>query len=265
MPARLRAAAVSDVGEFRTVNQDAAFAASWGAGVADGVGGGPAGDLASAALLHRLVVGAGPMRDAEQLAERVRWANWDIGAHARRDPALVGMATTFTGLWLSEAGSLLLAHTGDSRAYLWRDGALSRQTRDDSLVQALVDQGILSAEEAAVDPRRNIITASLGGGEEDVISVAELEPVAGDRWLLCSDGVSDYVPFDELARLLELAPTPERAAEWVVRVALDAGTRDNATAVVCDVSTAPSGTVADASVRFAGAATARFAEGLESA
>ncbi|MCR2792488.1 protein phosphatase 2C domain-containing protein [Microbacterium sp. zg.Y625] len=264
MPARLRAAAVSDVGEFRAVNQDAAFAASWGAGVADGVGGGPAGDLASAALLHRLAAGSPETRDAEHLASRIRWANWDIGAHTRRDPALVGMATTLTGLWFGGSGELLLAHTGDSRAYLLRDGLLSRQTRDDSLVQALVDQGLLSAEEAAVHPRRNVITASLSGDDEDTVSVARVDAVHGDRWLLCSDGVSDYVPHDELERLLVLAPTPERAADWVVRVALDAGTRDNATAVVCDIVPAPERVSPEAPV-FVGAAAARFLEGLDSA
>lgn len=262
MPARLRAAAVSDVGEFRRINQDAAFAASWAAGVADGVGGGPAGDLASAALVHRVSSGRPAMRDAEQLAARLRWANWDIGAHTRRDPALQGMATTYTGLWATQTGTLLLAHTGDSRAYLLRDGLLSRQTRDDSLVQAMVDQGLLSPEEAAVHPRRNVITASLGGHEEDGVAVAELQPVVGDRWLLCSDGVSDYVPHDELERLLQLAPSPERAADWVVRVALDAGTRDNATAVVCDIV---EGELLSELPLFAGAAADRFIEGLESA
>lgn len=262
MLARLRAAAVSNVGEFRTINQDAAFSASWAAGVADGVGGGPAGDLASSALLHRLVSSRPVMRDAEQLAARIRWANGDIGAHARRDPRLAGMATTFTGLWFGHDGTLLLAHTGDSRAYLLRDGALSLQTRDDSLVQAMVDEGLLSPEEAAVHPRRNVITASLSGDAEDAVSVAELWPAPGDRWLLCSDGVSDYVPRDELERLLALAPSPERAADWVVRVALDAGTRDNATAVVCDI-------VAEEMLEelpvFAGAAAERFFEDLDSA
>ena len=262
MPARLRAAAVSNVGEFRRINQDAAFAASWAAGVADGVGGGPAGDLASAALVHRVTSGRPAMRDAEQLGARLRWANWDLAAHTRRDPALEGMATTYTGLWFTQAGMLLLAHTGDSRAYLLRDGVLSRQTRDDSLVQAMVDQGLLSPEEAAVHPRRNVITASLGGHEEDGVAVAELQPRLGDRWLLCSDGISDYVPHDELERLLQLAPSAERAADWVVRVALDAGTRDNATAVVCDVVEGE--LLADLPM-FAGAAAERFVEGLESA
>ncbi|MCM3613433.1 protein phosphatase 2C domain-containing protein [Microbacterium enclense] len=179
MPVRLITAAVSDAGAHRPTNQDAAFAASWGAAVADGVGGGPSGDLASAALVHRLVATRGGGLDADGLLVRIREANWDIRAHVERDPALEGMATTFTGIFLSTTGDLLLAHTGDSRAYLLRDGELSRETRDDSYVQALVDHGIIPPEAAAAHPRRNIITASLGGAEGDVVSVAERPATAG--------------------------------------------------------------------------------------
>lgn len=94
MPLRLISAAVSDVGAHRSVNQDAAFTASWGAAVADGVGGGPSGDLASAALIHRLVAGRVSVPDADALAVRIREANWDLRAHAERDRTLRGMATT---------------------------------------------------------------------------------------------------------------------------------------------------------------------------
>ncbi len=146
MPVRLITAAASDAGAHRPTNQDAAFAASWGAAVADGVGGGPSGDLASAALVHRLVATSGRSMDADGLLVRIREANWDIRAHVERDPALEGMATTFTGIFLSTTGDLLLAHTGDSRAYLLRDGEFSRETRDDSYVQALVDHGIIPPE-----------------------------------------------------------------------------------------------------------------------
>ncbi len=132
--------------------------------------------------------------DADGLLVRIREANWDIRAHVERDPALQGMATTFTGIFLSVSGELLLAHTGDSRAYLLRDGEFTRETRDDSYVQALVDHGIIPPEAAQAHPRRNIITASLGGAEGDVVSVAERPPVTGDRWVLCSDGLTDYVP-----------------------------------------------------------------------
>lgn len=258
----LRAGVSSDVGPFRAINQDAAFAASWGAGVADGVGGGPAGDLASAALVHRLVAGGSRVTDAESFVDRLRMANWDLGAQVRRDPSLAGMATTFTGLWATVDGrTLLLAHTGDSRAYLVRENTLVRQTRDDSFVQALVDQGLVSAEDAMTHPRRNIITASLRGDAADRVRVWERTPVPGDRWLLCSDGVSDYLPGDAILGDLLAHTDATRAARALVGHALDAGSRDNVTAVVCDVVAEE----ADPFERpvFAGAAAARFLEGFD--
>jgi protein phosphatase len=191
VPIRLDAAAVSDVGPHRSVNQDAAFAASWGAAVADGVGGGPSGDLASAALVHRLVAGRVRAPDEEQLVERLRLANWDLRAHTERSPALRGMATTFTGLFV---------------------GADDRLT------------------------------------------------VVGDRWLLCSDGLSDYVAEDLIGDILSRHREPAAAAGALVEVAIDAGTYDNVTAVVCDVC---DGGVDDGDPVFSGAAAARFTEGLE--
>ena len=264
MPIRLRSAGVSDVGAFRAVNQDAAFTAPWGAAVADGVGGGPSGDLASAALIHRLVAGRVSVADAEALAVRIREANWDLRAHVQRDEALRGMATTFTGLFVSQTGRLLLAHTGDSRAYLLRGGVLTRETRDDSFVQALVDHGLIAAEAAASHPRRNIITASLAGAEDDAAHVVDREPRPGDRWLLCSDGVTDYLSDDELMRALAVAQSPEAASAALVAAALEAGTRDNATAVVCDVENAPDSPPDDRPT-FYGAAADRFCEELDSA
>ena len=258
----LSAGVHSDIGGYRDVNQDAAFVAPWGAGVADGVGGGPAGDLASAALVHRLVAGGDRVMDAPALAVRIREANWDLGAHVRRDPALAGMATTFTAVWFSQRGTVLLAHTGDSRAYLLRGGELMRQTRDDSFVQTLVEQGLVRAEDAMTHPRRNIITASLRGDATDLVRVAERVPVRGDRWMICSDGVSDYLPDDAIADVLRGVGDPQAAADEIVRLALDAGSRDNVTAAVADVVDG----AADARpVRFAGAAAARFSEELDAA
>lgn len=247
------------MGGYRDVNQDAAYAASWGAAVADGVGGGPAGDLASSSLVHRLVAGGVDVADADDLEVRLRGANWDLGAHVRRDPALAGMATTFTGLWLDRSGGLLLAHTGDSRAYLLREGHLIRQTRDDSYVQVLVDQGIVSAEDAMHHPRRNIITASLRGDAEDFVRVAERVPVDGDRWLLCSDGVSDYLPDDVIAQVLTASGDVAATADTLVQESLAAGSRDNVTAVVCDVVPGAPGREQPV---WAGAAAERFADDL---
>lgn len=262
---RLNAAAVSDTGAHRSVNQDAAFTAPWGGAVADGVGGGPAGDLASAAFVHRLAAGRVGTVDSETLAVSVRAANWDLRAHVERDPALSGMATTFTGVFVSERDTLLLAHTGDSRAYLLRDALLTQQTRDDSYVQALVDRGLVTAEDAASHPRRNLITASLSGGERDRVVVVEHEARAGDRWVLCSDGLSDYVPHEDIAMAVAHRGAPDAAAA-AVSLALAAGTRDNVTVVVCDVEVGPArGFSAGPDASFYGAAAARFTEGLESA
>lgn len=199
------------------------------------------------------------MTDADAFGSRLRGANEDLAAHVRRDPALAGMATTFTGLWLDRRGGLLLAHTGDSRAYLLRDGHLIRQTRDDSYVQNLVDLGIVREEDAMQHPRRNMITASLRGEDEDLIRVATRVPVLGDRWLLCSDGVSDYLPDDVIAQQL-LSGTgrhAEELADALVSLALDAGSRDNVTAVICDVV---EGVPGYEDPWWAGAAADRFAE-----
>jgi len=256
----LRAGIASDVGEYRETNQDAAFAASWGAGVADGVGGGPAGDLASAALVHRLVSGGASVADAAELAVRIRAANWDLAAHVRRDPALAGMATTFTGVWFTRSGALLLAHTGDSRAYLLREGHLTRQTRDDSFVQVLVEHGIVREEDAMTHPRRNIITASLRGDADDLVRISTRIPVRHDRWLLCSDGVSDYLPDDAIAAVVASADDPAVAAQLVVAAALQAGSRDNVTAVVADVVDGPP---TGEPPLFGGAAAERFSESFD--
>lgn len=257
---RLISAAVSDVGPHREVNQDAAFVAPWGAAVADGVGGGPAGDLASATILHRLTAGWHGVDDVDELSERVRSANWDLRARVDEDPVLDGMATTLTGLIVSRAGRPLLVHCGDSRAYRLRSGLLTRQTRDDSLVQALVDQGIIAPEEAATHPRRNIVTASLGGAEDDHVRVDDADAAAGDRWLLCSDGVSDYLPDEAIRTVLETATDARVAARALVALAIEAGTRDNVTAVVCDVV---SGEPEAAPPHFAGSAAVLFDEILE--
>lgn len=262
---RLRAAAASDTGAHRPVNQDAAFTAAWGSAVADGVGGGPAGDLASAAFVHRLAAGRSGTVDPETLEVSVRAANWDLRAHVERDPRLHGMATTFTGVFLSDRDTLLLAHAGDSRAYLWRSGALVQQTRDDSYVQALVDRGLVAAQDAPSHPRRNLITASLSGAERDNVVVIEHAALSGDRWVLCSDGLSDYVPHAAIAEVVGRGDA-ESAATAAVTLALEAGTRDNVTVVVCDVEVDPAtGFSSSGEALFYGAAAARFTEGLETA
>lgn len=229
--------------------------------MADGVGGGPAGDLASAALVHRLVAGMRGATAIERLETRIRLANWDLRAHTARDDALHGMSTTLTGVFVdadSDDG-LLVAHIGDSRAYRLRDGVLTRMTRDDSYVQELVDRGLVSPLDAVTHPRRNIITASYSGDERDIVRIERHEAHSGDRWMLCSDGVSDYVPDELLRAVLSGHPDAATAAATLVAVAERAGSRDNITAVVADVTEGDC--TADSPV-FRGAAAARFSEGL---
>lgn len=225
----------SDVGPFRSNNEDSGFSSATCALVADGVGGGPAGELASSLLIHRLAPGTERLPSADAVRESIRVSNWDLTWHARRDPSVAGMASTLTGLFVTATG-LVLAHVGDSRAYRMRGGVGEQVTRDDSYVQMLVDAGLIDEQTAASHPRRNIVTASLSGTPRDgeVVSVTEVEATLGDRWLMCSDGISDYLPcglvFDTLT-----SGTPSEAATALVNLAVAAGTRDNATAVVCDV------------------------------
>ena len=227
--------------------------------VADGVGGVPAGDLASAAVVHRIAAGRLRVRDEAELLGVLRVANGDLAAHGRRDPALSGMATTLTGLVVAADGRILLAHSGDSRAYRLRAGELTRQTRDDSLVQMLVEQGVIAEPEALTHPRRNVVTASLSGRADDGITVRPADADWGDRWLLCSDGVTDCLPETELLSVL-MPGTPAEAADAVAELALAGGSRDNVTAVVCDVSPGEVGSREEPV--FHGAAADRFAEEL---
>jgi protein phosphatase len=261
MPLHLGAAVLSDVGPRRSGNEDAAFVAPFAAAVADGVGGGPAGEIAAASLIHRVASSSRYVESAERVRALLRWSNWDIGARVREDPSVAGMATTFTGLFLSDSG-LFLAHVGDSRAYLLRDGSLTRQTRDDSWVQHLVDSGLISQRDALTHPRRNIVTASFHGDprDGDALTVTRLAPHAGDRWLLCSDGISDYLPHDALNDVLSAYEDPDEAAVALVALAIEAGTHDNVTAVVCDLVAGR--TDMDARPRFAGAAADHFAEDI---
>lgn len=259
MPLRLAAAAASVPGP-RPTNQDSAFAGCSGAGVADGVGGGPAGDLASAVFIHRLVAGWHQAPDARSLIERSLQANWDLAAHVERDPSVAGMATTFTGIFLTAEGELLVSHIGDSRAYRVRGGGMVRMTRDDSLVQALVDGGHVRAEDAGSHPYRNLITASLSGASGELPFVTDEDAAAGDRWLLCSDGLTDHVPEAAIADVL-LASDRSHAAAALVTQALRAGTGDNVTVVVCDVVPGEVGP-AERSPRFVGAAAGRFREDI---
>ena len=238
----LRTALRSAVGAHRTTNQDAAGASPRCAVVADGVGGRAAGDVASASVTRTVLdalTAPGAARDAmlpDSLRAVVAEANAGLARLSAGDLTLVGMATTFTAIVCVE-GAVLVAHVGDSRAYLVHAGAGRRVTRDDSLVQELVDQGSVSPADAWQHPHRNIILWSLSGDPADPRHLAvHLVPTApGDRWLLASDGLTDYVAESVVLDVLAGEPDGEVAADRLMSLALAADARDNVTLAVVDV------------------------------
>jgi len=233
----MRAVMVTDRGHARENNEDAGYAGARLIAVADGVGGMPGGELASeiaievlADLEHRTEGTRSPL---DALEAKIEMANDRIRDVIDASPDLQGMATTLTAI-LFDGQRMALAHVGDSRAYLLRDGELTQLTRDDTYVQALVDRGAISAEEARNHPQRSLITQAVQG-EQLIPSGVLLEPCAGDRLLLCSDGLSDMVDDDAIGRALREYADPRECGRQLVQLALDAGGRDNITVVVADM------------------------------
>jgi PPM family protein phosphatase len=236
----LRAAAATDLGLVRDNNEDAAFAGRHLAAVADGIGGMPAGELASEAMMGALEA-LEQVRDGQPplsaLRAAVEAANETINELGQADPVREGMGTTVTALLLSGT-ELGLLHVGDSRAYLLRDGELCRLTTDDTFVQELVDQGLLSVEEVRHHPMRSVVTKAVQGRPLEP-SLRTLAPRVGDRYLLCSDGLSDVVPEATLAEALASYADQARCAKELVTLALAAGGPDNITVIVADVAAEP--------------------------
>ena len=236
MTLRLRYSVRSHVGKVREGNEDSAYAGSRLALVADGMGGHAAGEVASSAVVQTLAAldeDEAGLDLLEVLSTAVRAANDHLRAMVDADAALDGMGTTLT-VMLSSGTRLGLAHVGDSRAYLLRDGEFTQLTHDQTLVQRMVDEGRITAEQAETHPQRSLLTQALDGreGVEPDLSVREAR--LGDRYLLCSDGLSGYVSPDAMADSLRIADADE-AAETLVDLALRAGAPDNVTAVIADV------------------------------
>ncbi|WP_030489174.1 PP2C family protein-serine/threonine phosphatase [Micromonospora chokoriensis] len=238
MTLKLRSVGTSDRGLIRSGNQDALYAGTWLVAVADGMGGMAAGDLASA-----LTIDAVSPLDLETpedalvaaLEGGIALATSRIRQAVAEDPERQGMGTTLTALLFARTGSCLaLAHVGDSRAYLFREGVLKQVTRDDTFVQLLVEQGVITADQASSHPRRAVVTQALQG-EEVSPSYATMVPRAGDRWLLCSDGLSNVVRPDTLTEVLTGYPDRDACAGKLIDLALHAGAPDNVTVVLADV------------------------------
>ena len=247
-PQWIETASHSHVGLVRSVNQDRHAEFEDGRGnclfvVADGMGGHRGGETASRLAVE--IIGEVFERSEESLEQTMRsaveTANQRIYECASADPDLAGMGTTVVGLALGKGGEGWVAHVGDSRLYLLRNGRLDALTADHSLVAEMHRQGFLSAEEALVHPRRNELTRSVGvvPGVEAEISRIAVRP--GDRFLLCSDGLCGYVGDDEIREVLE-SEGPPGAARVLVDRANAKGGYDNVTAqVVAIAETAPFG------------------------
>ena len=230
----LECAVRTDVGRVRKNNEDSAFATSRLAAVADGVGGHAAGEVASRAAIDVLAVLekswlSEPLTAA--LGDAVQACNERIGFIASCRPDFEGMSTTLTAVALDE--EYVVANIGDSRTYLLRDGELSQLTRDDSYLQMLIESGVVDPEQARRHPQRNVVLRALDGGPDRLPTLTTHPARAGDRLLLCSDGLSDVLDAETIRETLATEPR-DRCAELLVEMALDGGARDNVTAVVAD-------------------------------
>ena len=231
----LRYAARSDRGLVRSNNQDSVYAGPRLLSLADGMGGHAAGEVASKVVIAALA----PLDDDEpnedllsQLREATLAGNGAIAELVASDPELDGMGTTLTAILF--AGTRIgLVHIGDSRAYLRRNGHFGQITRDDTFVQSLIDEGRITEGEAATHPQRSLLLKALTGHEvEPNLTVREARP--GDRYLLCSDGLSGVVSHETLSEAIQI-PDPQACANRMIELALKGGGPDNVTVIVADV------------------------------
>jgi PPM family protein phosphatase len=235
----VRSAVRSDVGLHRDGNEDCAYAGARLLAVADGMGGHVGGEVASAAVIEALQ----PL-DAEvpgddllgELGQAVRRAGSALRAIVAADQSLWGMGTTLTAL-LWSGSQVGLAHIGDSRAYLARGGEVRQITHDHTMVQSLLDEGKITAAEAAAHPQRSLLLRALGDGSSEA-DLELLEARPGDRYLLCSDGLHEVASADSIAQVLLTVSDPDQAAGDLIALALAGGGPDNITCIVADV-TAP--------------------------
>jgi len=234
-----KSAAVSHVGKIRANNQDSGYAGRFLFVVADGMGGHAGGDVASAIAVRRISETdrqyASP-NDAEfALKTALLAANSLLAETVFEHSELTGMGTTVSGI-VRVADQVAIAHIGDSRIYLYRNGILKQVTADHTFVQRLVDSGRITAEEAAVHPRRSVLMRVLGDVDASPeIDTTVMKTLPGDRWLICSDGLSSYVAEDKMQAVLTTLPDAQEAAERLVKESLDQGAPDNVTVVLVDI------------------------------
>ncbi len=233
----LRAGSATDVGRVRSNNQDSHLTSDPLYAVADGMGGAAAGEVASALAIEALNNGfhnsGSPSPDLLiQAAQAANRAVWD---EAEANPEMRGMGTTLVAIALVEGPELAIINIGDSRLYLLHDGDLRQVTFDHNLVAEMVAEGRITPAEAEVHPRRNIMTRALGVEPEVPIDLFVEDPVPGDRYMLCSDGLPRELNDDQIASMLRRYADPDEAAQILVDEAKERGGNDNITVVVVDV------------------------------
>lgn len=264
MAIALRYAARSDLGLGpKSRNEDSGYAGPHLLVLADGMGGHSAGDVASSMIIGELA----PLDDdsvaADQaiplLEDGLRRANAKLTKAMRENADLAGMGST-TIVMLRTGNKIAMAHIGDSRAFMLRGDAFTQITKDHSFVQQLVDEGRISKQEASHHPQRSVVTRVMTGQPEDEPDTSLREAKLGDRFLLCSDGLSDYVGQEVIEEILREAKTPEQAAERCIEVALRAHTRDNVTVIVADIVDGARGNVPSTVPQIVGAAAKRMRE-----
>ncbi|QWW19617.1 serine/threonine-protein phosphatase [Schaalia sp. 19OD2882] len=253
---QFRCAARSDVGLVRANNQDSGYAGANLLVLADGMGGPAGGDIASSVAIAHLAPLDTDNHPADSLLPLLREALMDaheeLAERSTHDPDLQGLGTTCIALMRS-GNKLAMVHIGDSRAYVLRDDTLTQVTTDHSFVQYLVDTGQITAEDAEHHPQRNVVLRILGDSQADVTPDETVrEAIVGDRWLLCSDGLSGVVSAETIGNVLASVDDPGACAEELIRLALLAGGPDNVTCVVCDI--APVGASEPAPPQIVGAA-----------
>lgn len=241
MDARVLSVASSHIGRVRASNQDSGYAGTHLFLVADGMGGHAGGDVASSLATQTVTAVADERFESieiarDRLVDAVKNSAAELVEAVREHPDLNGMGTTVSAL-LRHNNQVVIAHIGDSRIYRFRKGILEQITTDHTFVQKLVETGRITAEEAMVHPRRNVLMRVLGDFEGSVeIDSAILDTEPGDRWLLCSDGLCGFVPEKSIADVLAAEPDAAKAATTLIEMTLERGAPDNVTVVIAGVN-----------------------------
>ncbi len=257
MSIALRYTVQSDVGLLREGNEDSAYAGPHLLAIADGMGGHAAGEVASAVAIATLApLDADPagLDMLQALADAIADANAELKQIAQTDPATEGMGTTLTAL-LWSGDEVALCHIGDSRGYLLRDGVFHQITHDHTLVQSLVDEGRLTPEAAASHPQRSLVMRALQSSVPAEPDLAMLKAEVGDRFLLCSDGLSDVVSDETVHKTLTQLTDLDEAVSQLINLAIRSGGPDNITCVLADVIDTDSGLEPSTDVIVMGALT----------